>query len=124
MERLTIINILPSLAWTECPMDHTITFQCHETLISILSSSCFLPRCTWYFTKVADMLGSLWTVKSITCPSLNSLHVYPIGLLKEISFSIEYLLVFLARQLQISGKVTFGKRDEFLHQFNIDAGSG
>ena len=57
------------------------------------------------------MLGSLWTVKSITCPSLNSLHVYPIGLLKEMRFSIEYLLVFLARRLQISGKVTSGKRD-------------
>ena len=70
------------------------------------------------------MLGSLWTEKSIRCPSLNSLHVYPIGLLKEIRFSIEYLLVFLARQLQISGKVTSGKRDKFLHQFNIDAGSG
>lgn len=71
------------------------------------------------------MLGSLWTVKVITCPSLNSLHVYPIGLLKEIRFfSIEYLLVFSARQLQISGKVTSGKRDKFLHQFNIDASSG
>ena len=33
-------------------------------------------------------------------------------------------MVFLAKQLQISGKVTSGKRDKFLHQFNIDAGSG